>query len=86
VAELLGLLVKKGKDFTRNVDACVAAYDDLREAQRQLLRDEGVAHRVAALKARYDSRVSDEKALDFLLWSVGKERGIGAGIGVAVAR
>ncbi|WP_439628316.1 hypothetical protein [Gemmata sp.] len=60
VAELLGLPVKKGKDFTANVDACVAAYDDLREVQRQLLIDEGVAHRVAALKARYDSRVSDE--------------------------
>lgn len=74
VAELLGLSVKRGKDFAANVDACVAAYADLREAQRQLLLDEGVKNRVAALKAHYDSRISDEKALDFLIWSVGKER------------
>lgn len=74
VAELLGLPVKKVRDFAANVAACVAVYDDLCEVQRQLLLDAGVNNRVAALKARYDSPISDEKALDFLLWSVGKER------------
>jgi hypothetical protein len=74
VAELLGLPVKKGKDLAANVDTCVAVYEDLRAAQQQLLLDEGVKKQIAALKARYDSQISDEKALDFLLWSVGKER------------
>ena len=45
VAELLGLPVKKGKDFAANVDNCVAVYEDLREAQQQLLLDEGVKNR-----------------------------------------
>ena len=74
VAELLDLPVKKGKDFTANIDACIAVYEDLREAQRQLLLDEGVKGKIAALKARYGSRISDEKALDFLLWSAGKKQ------------
>lgn len=74
VAELLGLPVKKGKDFAANIDICIAVYEDLWEAQKQLLSDEGVRNRIAALKARYNSQISDEKALDFLLWSVGKER------------
>lgn len=49
VAKLLGLPVKKGKDFANNVQTCVAAYDDLRAAQRQLLSDEGIKHQIAAL-------------------------------------
>ena len=74
VAELLGLPVKKGKDFAANIDTCVAVYEDLREAQQQLLLDEGIRSQIAALKARYNSRIGDEKALDFLLWSVGKSK------------
>jgi len=74
VAELLGLPVKKGKDFAANVGACVTVYEDLREAQRQLLLDVGVKNRIAELKALYNSRIGDEKALDFLLWSVGQKR------------
>ena len=31
-------------------------------------------NQIAALKARYNSQISDEKALDFLLWSAGKKR------------
>jgi hypothetical protein len=71
VGKLLGLPVKKGKDFAANVDSCVAVYEDLHEAQRQLLLDAGVKNRIAALKALYNSQIGDEKALDFLLWSVG---------------
>jgi hypothetical protein len=74
VAELLGLPVKKGKDLVANVDTCVAVYEELREARRQLLLDEGVKNQIATLKARYNSQISDEKALDFLLWSAGKQR------------
>lgn len=74
VAELLGLPVKKGKDFAANIDTCVAVYEELREAQQQLLRDDGIKNQVAALKALYKSRISNEKALDFLLWSAAKNR------------
>jgi len=74
VAELLGLPVKKGKDFAANINTCIAVYEELREAQQQLLSDEGIKNRIAALKDRYNSQISDEKALDFLLWSAGKER------------
>lgn len=74
VAELLGLSVKKGKDFAANINICVAVYEELREAQQQLLLDEGIRNQIAALKARYNSQISDEKALDFLLWSAGKKR------------
>ena len=74
VAELLGLPVKKGKDFTANITTCIAVYEELREAQRQLLSDEGVRKQIKALKDRYNSQISDEKALDFLLWSAGKKR------------
>lgn len=74
VADLLGLPVKKGKDFAANINTCVDVYEKLREAQQQLLLDEGVKGRIAALKACYNSWISDEKALDFLLWSIGKRR------------
>ena len=74
VAELLGLPVKKGKDFAANINTCIAVYGKLQEAQQQFLSDEGIMNQIAALKARYNSQISDEKALDFLLWSVGKER------------
>jgi hypothetical protein len=49
----------------------VAVYEELREAQQQLLSDEGIKNQIAALKARYNSQISDEKALDFLLWTAG---------------
>ena len=74
VAELLGLPVKKGKDFAANINTCIAVYEKLREAQQQLLSDEGIKKQIAALKDRYHSQISDEKALDFLLWSAGKKR------------
>lgn len=74
VAELLGLPVKKGKDFAANINFCLAVYEELREAQQYLLLDKGIKNQIAALKARYNSQISDEKALDFLLWSAGKKR------------
>jgi hypothetical protein len=37
VAELLGLPVKKGKNFAANIATCIAVYEKLREAQQQLL-------------------------------------------------
>jgi hypothetical protein len=74
VAELLGLPVKKGKDFAANINTCIAVYEKLREAQQQLLSDEGIKNQIAALKNHYNSQISDEKALDFLLWSAGKKR------------
>ncbi len=74
VAELLDLPVKKGKDFAANINTCIAVYGKLQDAQQQLLSDEGIMNQIAALKARYNSQISDKKALDFLLWSVGKER------------
>jgi len=74
VGELLGLPVKKGKDLAANIDTCITVYEELRESQRQLLSDEGIMKQIAALKARYNSRIGNEKALDFLLWSVGKEQ------------
>lgn len=74
VADLLGLTVKKKKDFAANLTRCIAAYEELRLAHQQLLSDDGIKSQIAALKARYQTQVSDEKALDFLLWSVGKER------------
>lgn len=73
VAELLGLSVKKGKDFDANVNNCVVVYKQLREAQQQLLSDEGIKKQIAALKAGYNTQISDEKALDFLLWNAGKK-------------
>jgi hypothetical protein len=74
VAELLGLPVKKGTDFAANITTCIAVYENLRQAQQQLLLDEGIKNQIAALKDRYKSQISDEKALDFLLWSAGKKR------------
>jgi len=74
VAELLGLPVKKSKDFTNNIKTCIAVYENLREVQRELLSDDGIKKQVIALKEYYDSQISDEKALDFLLWSAGKKR------------
>lgn len=74
VAAILGLPVKKGKDLAVNVNTCIAVYESLRESVRQLLLDEGIKNRIAALKATHNSNISDEKALDFLLWSVGKEQ------------
>jgi hypothetical protein len=73
VAELLGLPVKKGKDFAANLSTCIAVYERLQETQQELLSDEGIRNQIAALKDRYNSQISDEKALDFLLWSVGKK-------------
>jgi len=73
VAELLGLPVKKGKDFDANINICIAVYKDLRDAQQELLSDGGIRNKIAALKDRYNSQISDEKGLDFLLWSAGKE-------------
>ena len=75
VAELLGLTVKKGKDFAANVNICIAVYEELQEAQQQLLSDKGIKNQIAELKARYNSQISEEKALDFLLWSAGKKQG-----------
>jgi hypothetical protein len=72
VAEMLGLPVKKGKDFAANINICIAVYESLRESEGQLLLDEGIKIRIAALKAHYNSKISDEKALDFLLWSAGR--------------
>src|SRR5579859_6249670 len=66
VAAILGLPVKKGKDLAVNVNTCIAVYESLRESVRQLLLDEGIKNRIAALKAAYNSNISDEKALDFL--------------------
>jgi hypothetical protein len=74
VAELLGLPVKKGKAFAANINTCIAVYEKLREVQQQLLSDEPIKNQIAALKDRYNSQISDEKALDFLLWSAGKKR------------
>jgi hypothetical protein len=74
VADLLELPVKKKKDCAANIATCIAVYEDLREAHQQLLSDDGIKNQIAALKCRYKSQISDEKALDFLLWSVGKER------------
>jgi hypothetical protein len=74
VAELLGLPVKKGKDFAANINTCIAVYENLREAQQQLLSDEGIKNQIAALKDGYNSQISDEKALDFVLWSASKKR------------
>ena len=74
VGELLGLPVKKGKDFAANINTCIDVYEELREAQQQLLLDEGIKNQIAALKDRYNSQISDEKALDLLLWSAGKKR------------
>ena len=54
------------------IDICIAVYESLRESERQLLLDEGIKNQIAALKARYNSKISDEKALDFLLWSAGR--------------
>lgn len=73
MAELLGLPVKIGKDFVANINICIAVYEELREAQQQLLLDEIIKNQIAVLIARYKSQISDEKALDFLLWSVGKK-------------
>ncbi len=44
------------------------------EAHQHLLSDVGIKNQIAALKSRYQAQISDEKALDFLLWSVGKKR------------
>jgi len=74
VAELLDLPFKKGKDFAANINTCIAVYEELREAQRQLLFDESIKNQIAALKECYNSKISDQKALDFLLWSAGKKR------------
>jgi hypothetical protein len=73
VADLLGLPVKKGKDFAANINTCIAVYGKLQKAQQQLLLDEGIMNQIAALKVRYNSQISDGKALDFLLWNVGKK-------------
>lgn len=74
VADLLGLSFKKKKDFAANIATCIAVYEELRKSHQELLTDDGVKSRVAALKACYKTKISEEKALDFLLWSVGKER------------
>lgn len=72
VAGLLSLPMRKGKDFGDNISACIALYKKLQEAQKELLADEGIRNRFAALKERYNTQISDEKALDFLLWIAGK--------------
>lgn len=72
VADLLRLPVKKKKDFVANIATCIAVYEELREAHQHLLSDDGIKSQIAALKAHYKAQISDEKALDFLLWSVGK--------------
>lgn len=33
--------MKKGKDFAANISTCIAVYEELREAQYQLLSDQG---------------------------------------------
>lgn len=74
VADLLGLPVKKKKDFAVNIATCIAVYEELREAHQHLLSDGVIKNQIAALKAHYKAQISDEKALDFLLWSVGKKK------------
>jgi hypothetical protein len=69
VAELLGLPVRRGKDFEANINTCITVYKKLQESQQELLSDDGIKTQVAALKDYYNSQISDEKALDFLLWS-----------------
>jgi cytochrome c556 len=63
--------VKKEKDFDANINTCIAAYKKLQEAHQELLSDDGIKNQIAALKNHYNSQISDEKALDFLLWSAG---------------
>src|SRR6202035_3882500 len=58
VAELLGLPVKKGKDFAANINICIAVYEELGQAQQQLLSDKGIKNQIAALKAHYNSQIS----------------------------
>jgi hypothetical protein len=73
VAELLSLPMKKRQDFDDNISTCIALYKNLQEAQQELLADEGIRNQIAALKERYNTQISDEKALDFLLWIAGKK-------------
>lgn len=72
VAKLLDLPLKKGKDFAANISTCLTVYENLLALQKQLLSDQGIKRQITAMKNCYHSQISDEKALDFLLWSAGK--------------
>ena len=71
VGKVLGISITgRGEE---KIKSCVKAYQKLRDKHDELLKDSRVGTIIEDFKAEFDAGdLSDTKALDFLLWGLGK--------------
>lgn len=69
VAKILKLPTRRS-----GIEWCCETYDTLKERYQELLGDKEIKQQVDKFKKEHGARISDVKALDFLLWSAGKQK------------
>ncbi|MDP3699259.1 MAG: hypothetical protein Q8R47_06780 [Nanoarchaeota archaeon] len=65
---------RKPKNNKNTINWCIKTYDLLKKEYTSLLQDDQVQQCIKKFKKKYSAQtISDTKALDFILWSIGKE-------------
>jgi hypothetical protein len=64
--------VIKLKYTSKDIDSCAKAYKKLEEITEALLKKDEIMSVINEFKKRHEKEVSDHKALDFILWTLGK--------------
>lgn len=72
----VGLAVNKhvnGNNLEKRINSCLELYDFLQEFYQKMLANKKIATSIKTFKKKFSAEeISDAKALDFLLWSLGK--------------
>lgn len=73
VAKAIGRSVT-GTDTDTRIESCIALYAHLKQIQHDLLEEEEIKKVIQKFKIKFDinQKISDAKALDFIIWTLGK--------------